>query len=141
MVHKSGICWFVVQLEFADLSGTDLKDVTITKFPWRQLFYLTSTMQLIFWYFLMSHKPGRNKIRDFEEILISDEESHRLSVSATKLFEYFSGNIKMWYVFSCEYCEIFRNTYFEEHLLTAAPDFLKQLQNIGKQPLLCWLFY
>ena len=26
-----------------------------------------------------------------------------------------------------EYCEIFKNTYFEEHLLTAASDFLKQL--------------
>ena len=25
-------------------------------------------------------------------------------------------------------CEIFKNTYFEEHLLTAASDFLKQLQ-------------
>ena len=23
-------------------------------------------------------------------------------------------------VFSCEYCEIFKNTYFEEHLRTAA---------------------
>ena len=26
-------------------------------------------------------------------------------------------------VFSCEYCKIFKNTYFEEHLLTAASDF------------------
>ena len=25
-------------------------------------------------------------------------------------------------MFSCEYCEIFKNTYFEEHLRTAAPD-------------------
>ena len=32
-------------------------------------------------------------------------------------------------VFSYEYCEVFKNTYFEEHLLTAASDFLKQLQN------------
>ena len=30
-------------------------------------------------------------------------------------------------MFSCEYCEYFQNTYFEEHLLTAAFDFLKQL--------------
>ena len=27
-------------------------------------------------------------------------------------------------VFSCEYCEIFKNTYFEEHLQTAASVFL-----------------
>ena len=27
-----------------------------------------------------------------------------------------------------EYCEIFKNTYFEEHLLAAASDFLKRLQ-------------
>ena len=39
--------------------------------------------------------------------------------------------------FSSEYCEIFlKNTYFEEHLLTAASDFLKQLQNSGEQLLL-----
>ena len=30
----------------------------------------------------------------------------------------------------------FKNTYFEEHLLTAAFDFLKQLQNTGEQLLL-----
>ena len=28
---------------------------------------------------------------------------------------------------SSEYCKIFKNTYFEEHLPTAAFDFLKQL--------------
>ena len=39
-------------------------------------------------------------------------------------------------VFSSEYCEIFKNTYFEEHLLTAAPDILKQLQDSGEQLLL-----
>ena len=27
--------------------------------------------------------------------------------------------------FSPEYCEVFKNTYFEEHLLTVASDFLK----------------
>ena len=27
-------------------------------------------------------------------------------------------------MFSSDYCEIFKNTYFEEHLLTAASDFL-----------------
>ena len=36
-------------------------------------------------------------------------------------------------MFSSEYCEIFKNTYFEEYLLTAASDFLKQLQNSGEQ--------
>ena len=30
-------------------------------------------------------------------------------------------------VFLTEYCETFKNTYFEKHLLTAASDFLKQL--------------
>ena len=35
-------------------------------------------------------------------------------------------------VFS-EYCQIFKNTYFEEHLLTAASGFLKQLQSSGEQ--------
>ena len=37
------------------------------------------------------------------------------------------------HMFSSEYCKIFKNTYFEEHLLTAASDFLKQLQNSGEQ--------
>ena len=44
-------------------------------------------------------------------------------------------------MFSSEYCEIFKNTYFEEHLLTAVSDFLKQLQNNDKQLLLYWLFH
>ena len=39
-------------------------------------------------------------------------------------------------VLSSEYCEIFKNTYFEEHLLTAASDFLKQLHHTGEQLLL-----
>ena len=43
-------------------------------------------------------------------------------------------------MFSSEYCEIFKNTYFEEHLLTAASDFLKQVQNSGDQLLLYWFF-
>ena len=38
-------------------------------------------------------------------------------------------------MFSYEYCEIFKNTYVEEHVLTAASDFLKQLKNSGEQPL------
>ena len=38
-------------------------------------------------------------------------------------------------------CQIFKNTYFEEHLLTAASDFLKQLQNSGKQLVLYWHFF
>ena len=29
-------------------------------------------------------------------------------------------------VFSCEYCEIFKNAYFEEHLQTAASTFFKK---------------
>ena len=44
-------------------------------------------------------------------------------------------------VFSSTYCEIFKNIYFEEHLLTAASDFLKQLENISEQLLLYCLFY
>ena len=39
-------------------------------------------------------------------------------------------------MFSFEYYEIFKNTYFEEHLLTAASDFLQELQNSGEQLLL-----
>ena len=35
-------------------------------------------------------------------------------------------------MFSSEYCETFKSTYFEEHLLTAASNFLKQLQNSGE---------
>ena len=42
-------------------------------------------------------------------------------------------------MFSSEYCDIFKNTSFEEHPLTAASDFLKQLQNSGEQLLLYWL--
>ena len=39
-------------------------------------------------------------------------------------------------MFSSEYCKILKNTYFEEHMLTAASDFLKQLQNSSEQLLL-----
>ena len=39
-------------------------------------------------------------------------------------------------IFSSQYCGILKNNYFEEHLLTAAPEFLKQLQNSGEQLLL-----
>ena len=42
-------------------------------------------------------------------------------------------------MFSSEYCDIFKNTYFEGHLLKAVSDFLKQLQNSGQQLLLYWL--
>ena len=35
-------------------------------------------------------------------------------------------------LFSSEYCEFLKNTYLEEHLLMAASDFLKQLQNAGE---------
>ena len=40
------------------------------------------------------------------------------------------------HMFSSEYCEIFRNIYLEKHLLTAASDFLKQLQNSSSENLL-----
>ena len=43
-------------------------------------------------------------------------------------------------MFSSEYCKIFKNIYFEEHLLTAASDFLKQLQDSGEKLLLYCLF-
>ena len=36
-------------------------------------------------------------------------------------------------MFSSEYSETFKSTYFEEHLLAAASDFLKQLQSSGEQ--------
>ena len=39
-------------------------------------------------------------------------------------------------MFSSEYCKIFKNTCFLEHLLTTASDFLKQLQSSGEQLLL-----
>ena len=42
--------------------------------------------------------------------------------------------------FSSEYCEIFKNTYFKEYLLTAASNFLKQLQSNHEQLLLYWLY-
>ena len=35
-----------------------------------------------------------------------------------------------------QYCKFFKNIYFEEHLLTAAFDFLKQRQNTDEQLLL-----
>ena len=38
-------------------------------------------------------------------------------------------------MFSTEYCEIFKNTYLEKHLLTTVSDFLKQIQNTGGQML------
>ena len=44
-------------------------------------------------------------------------------------------------MFSSEYCQIFKSTYFKEHLLTAASDFLKQLQNSDEKLLLYWLFF
>ena len=51
-----------------------------------------------------------------------------------KFFQYSQENIKNTPtpVFSSEYCQIFKNTYLEEHLLTTASNFLKQLQNSGE---------
>ena len=39
-------------------------------------------------------------------------------------------------VSQAEYYEIFKSTHFEEHLLTVASDFLKQIQNSSEQLLL-----
>ena len=36
-------------------------------------------------------------------------------------------------IFSSEYCKLFKKVYFEEHLLMAASDFLKQLQSSDEQ--------
>ena len=44
-------------------------------------------------------------------------------------------------MFSSEYCKIFKNTYFEEHLRMAASDFLKQQQNSSEQLLLYSLLF
>ena len=49
--------------------------------------------------------------------------------------------LKIFQYSQAEYCEIFKNSYFEEHLLTAASDFLKQLRKSGEQLHLYWLFY
>ena len=43
-------------------------------------------------------------------------------------------------MFSYEYCDIFKNTYFEEHLLTVASDFKAATENSAEQLLLYWLF-
>ena len=43
-------------------------------------------------------------------------------------------------VSQAEYYGIFKSTHFEEHLLTVASDFLKQIQNSSEQLLLYWLF-
>ena len=44
-------------------------------------------------------------------------------------------------MFSSKNCKIFKNIYFEGHLLTAASDFLKQHQNNSEQLLLYSLFF
>ena len=44
-------------------------------------------------------------------------------------------------MFSSEYCKIFKNTDFEEHLLKAASDFSKQQQNSSEQLLLYSLLF
>ena len=55
-----------------------------------------------------------------------------------KYFATFAGKlkacnfIKIRQVLFSKYCEIFKNTCFEERPLTYASDFLKQLQNIGE---------
>ena len=56
-------------------------------------------------------------------------------VSWKKLF------LKISQYLQVEYWEIFKSTYFEEHLLTASSDLLKQLKNSGELLLLHWLLY
>ena len=57
--------------------------------------------------------------------------------SVLKNFAVFLGKLLAWIfikketptqVFFYEYCEVFKNTYFEEHFLTAGSDFSKQIQ-------------
>ena len=43
-----------------------------------------------------------------------------------KNFGNFIGKHLRWNLFYCEYCEIFKNAYFAEHLRTAAFDFLQK---------------
>ena len=52
-----------------------------------------------------------------------------------KIFAIFTGKLqacnvfkkRLQQMFSFQYCKIIKTTYFEEHMLTAAFDFLKQL--------------
>ena len=44
----------------------------------------------------------------------------------------FPGNIAKFLMFSCEYCEIFKNTYFEEHLRTAASEVTLRSDCLGR---------
>ena len=44
----------------------------------------------------------------------------------------FPVNIATFLMFSCEYCEIFKNTYFEEHLRTAASEVTLRSDCLGR---------
>ena len=78
--------------------------------------------------------------------------SHRrcfMKKAVLKTFAIFTGKLqacnfikeRLQHMFCSEFCGIFKNAYFEERLLTAASDFLKQLQNSGEQLFFYWLFY
>ena len=42
-------------------------------------------------------------------------------------------------IFSCEYCEIFINTYFEKHLWTAASENQDLVKNLPKEGISSWI--
>ena len=65
----------------------------------------------------------------FRMITFHDEKAHSLNFKSSRLQIFFEIDVlieKIYYkenppqVFSCKYCEIFKNSYFEEHLRTAA---------------------
>ena len=73
--------------------------------------------------------------------------SHRkcfMKKAVIKNFARFTGKLqacnfikkRQQHMFSSAYYEVFKNIYCEEHLLTAASDFLKQLKNSDEQLLL-----
>ena len=42
-------------------------------------------------------------------------------------------------MFSCEYCEIFKNVYFQEHLRTVASEYNKKPRRITSLTFIQWL--
>ena len=68
------------------------------------------------WWF---HKRLERNLQSLETISFEIE---LLSIETVehKNFAIFTGKETPRQVFSCKYCEIFKNTYFEEHLRTAA---------------------
>ena len=76
------------------------------------------------------------------EFFRSSHGRYFMKKAVLKNFVMFTGKFQTWNFikkrfqkeiqFSLEYCEIFKNSYFEDHLLTAASYFLKQLQNTDR---------